>query len=137
MRKYQQLPVVVVSAFLRFGDKYLLVKDPRFGFYRVPGGKLRFGERVEDALKREIKEELNLNINIVRFLGFGQDTIKFKDSGIEVSRVILYFECEVKNKDELKVRAKNEINNLIFLSLSEMKEHGNLEPAMLDLFERM
>ncbi len=31
------------------------------GFWGKPGGAVKFGEKVEDAVKREIKEELNIS----------------------------------------------------------------------------
>ncbi len=39
--------------------------DAPFGrIWHFPGGAVEFGEEVQEALKREIKEELNLSINI-------------------------------------------------------------------------
>ena len=35
--------------------------------YQVPGGKIELGESIEDALRREIKEELGLEIIAVYF----------------------------------------------------------------------
>jgi ADP-ribose pyrophosphatase len=40
------------------------------GFWSKPGGGVEFGERVENAVKREIKEELGVDIEIIKFLGF-------------------------------------------------------------------
>lgn len=40
------------------------------GFWMQPGGGVEFGERVEDSVKREIKEELGIDIEILRFLSF-------------------------------------------------------------------
>jgi len=48
----------------------------RAGFWSKPGGGVEFGEKVEDAVKREIKEELGVEIELVKFLGFTQDIIK-------------------------------------------------------------
>lgn len=66
MKKIQKIGV---SAFIHNDSKILLVK--RSGhkkflplFYELPGGKVEFGETAEGALKREIKEETGLIIEI-------------------------------------------------------------------------
>ena len=43
------------------------VKKQRF--YRPLGGEIEFGERAEDAARREIREELNADVDNLRFLG--------------------------------------------------------------------
>ncbi|MBS1595566.1 MAG: NUDIX domain-containing protein [Bacteroidetes bacterium] len=43
-------------------------KNPEKGCWSIPGGRVEFGEDVEDAIKREVKEELNISVEIVRLL---------------------------------------------------------------------
>lgn len=43
-------------------------KNPPYG-YALPGGFVDIGECVEDALKREMKEEVQLDVEIVDLLG--------------------------------------------------------------------
>lgn len=47
-------------------------KNPPHG-YALPGGFVDIGESVEDALKREMQEELNLEVEIQRLLGIYSD----------------------------------------------------------------
>jgi len=56
------------AAIIRDG-RLLLVKRkkaPEAGCWNLPGGKVDFGERVEDAVKREIAEEIDVDIEILR-----------------------------------------------------------------------
>ena len=46
------------------------------GVWSKPGGAVEFGEKVEDAVRREIKEELGVNIELSKFLGFTNHIIK-------------------------------------------------------------
>ena len=47
-------------------------KNPPVGL-ALPGGFVDVGERVEDALVREMKEEINLEVQITRLLGVYSD----------------------------------------------------------------
>jgi len=127
-----KMPVLVVSAFIKKDNKFLLTFDPKFEFWRVPGGKPKFGEKIEDALKREIKEELGVEISIDKFLGFGQDIVTPWRKVIG-SRLILYFECHIISGE---IKKSKEVADFAWLTLKEIKKHKNLEPAMLDFFKR-
>jgi 8-oxo-dGTP diphosphatase len=66
-REYPAHPVVGVGAVVVRGAKALLVKrahEPRQGEWSLPGGLLELGESLQDAVRREIKEETSLEIEI-------------------------------------------------------------------------
>jgi len=91
-------PQLIVDAFIKKNGKYLAikrVKNVEVGTWEVPGGRVKFGEKVEDALIREIKEETGLKIKIKKFLGYGQGLKCPHENGTTRHRFILYFECEV------------------------------------------
>ncbi len=44
-------------------------KEPESGCWGIQGGAVEFGETIEDAVKRELKEELSVGVEIVALLG--------------------------------------------------------------------
>ena len=67
--------IVAVGAVIQDkDDRILLVKHRprRRGFWQgkwiCPGGKLEFGEKIEDGIRREVKEETNLEIKLITSL---------------------------------------------------------------------
>lgn len=66
----QRYPEPTVGALiLNRKGKMLLVKSHKWGDrYTIPGGHVELGEGLVPALKREIKEEVGLEISDVRFL---------------------------------------------------------------------
>ncbi len=57
-----------VGAVIANGRKILMARNPREKreFYYSVGGRVRFGETLEDAVKREIKEETGLDCEVER-----------------------------------------------------------------------
>ncbi|MBY0496826.1 MAG: NUDIX hydrolase [Cyanobacteria bacterium] len=66
-REYPDHPVVGVGAVVVRDGKALIVKrahEPRKGEWSLPGGLLELGESLQDAVRREIKEETSLEIEV-------------------------------------------------------------------------
>jgi nucleoside triphosphatase len=66
----QNYPEATVGALIVNGEKeILLVRSYKWGAkYTVPGGHIELGERSEAAVKREIKEEVGLDVEPVKLL---------------------------------------------------------------------
>ena len=64
---HKNLKIVVSIALINNENEILLSKRPEkkhlSGFWEFPGGKVEDGETPEKALIREVKEELNIEIN--------------------------------------------------------------------------
>ena len=66
-------PQLAVSAAIFRDGKVLLVRrarSPGKGFYSLPGGRVEFGESLQQALAREVDEETGLRIDIVGLAGW-------------------------------------------------------------------
>ncbi len=60
----------VVAAIIRKENKILIAKrnyGEFEGLFEFPGGKIELGEIPEEALKREIREEMEVDINVEEF----------------------------------------------------------------------
>jgi 8-oxo-dGTP diphosphatase len=65
----RQIVEVAVGVLLRAGGEFLLTSRPPGkvyeGYWEFPGGKLEEGESVEQALRRELEEEIGITIGAV------------------------------------------------------------------------
>ena len=48
--------------------RYLTFFDPRWDFWTLPGGKVDAGENLEQGLKRELEEELSVQVNSMKLI---------------------------------------------------------------------
>ncbi len=66
-REYPESPIVGVGGVIFDGASVLLAKrgqEPAKGTWSLPGGAVELGEKVIDALKREIREEIAIEIEV-------------------------------------------------------------------------
>jgi len=81
---------VSVKGICFIDDKVVLLKNER-GEWDLPGGKLARGEKVKEALAREMKEELGIDIAIVDLIGVRTARIQRK-----INVLIILYLCETK-----------------------------------------
>ncbi|MDP3052122.1 MAG: NUDIX domain-containing protein [bacterium] len=66
-------------------------------FFRVLGGSINFGEKAEDALRREIKEELDSGIENLQFLTVVENVFTY--NGQEGHEITFLYRGDLSNKD--------------------------------------
>lgn len=86
------------------------------GQWEFPGGKVEIGETTEEALRREIKEELDIIIKVGNLI----DTIEYDYPKFHLSMDCFW--CSVisgnivlKEAEDAKWLSKNELNNVNWL----------------------
>jgi 8-oxo-dGTP diphosphatase len=89
-------PIVGVGAVVIHNDKVLLVKraQPPFeGLWCIPGGKIRFGESMQHAAEREIREETGIVIR-ARQPVYAFDVIETSDTPSPIHYVVVDLEAQ-------------------------------------------
>ena len=86
-RVMQLMPVVCIDCLVRNDEgKFLLVKrrnEPLKGEYWLPGGRLHKHELLENGVHRKMREELNIEVEIIRFLGFFEEFFEKTAQNVE------------------------------------------------------
>jgi 8-oxo-dGTP diphosphatase len=87
--------VEVVAAVIHKGDLFYVVQRPFKGEvggkWEFPGGKIEIGESKEQALARELKEELNIEVMINEHIL----TSDYEYNSFKIR--IHFYECKIKN----------------------------------------
>ena len=87
-------------------NKVLFQKRKQDKFWALPGGKIRVGEKSEDTIKRELKEELELNsFNVERCNSISEYFFTFDNTLIH--QYIFSYVVSVDN-DEWILKEKSE-----------------------------
>ena len=82
----------------------------------LPGGFVDPGETAEEALTREIKEELNLEISGYRYILSSPNEYPF--GGFTYRTLDLVFECSVGNMEDIK--AADDVSGYRFINIHEV-----------------
>ena len=102
------------AAVLEYEGKIIAIKrgqEPKKGMLDLPGGFLDPKETAEDGLKREIREELNIEIGDLKYLGSYPNIYKYKG--------VLYHTCDLFFHSKINVLPadsdRTEIEELVLI----------------------
>ena len=98
--------------------------------WELPGGKLEKSELPEQAVVRELKEELNIKVQIIKYIGFRE----FEDNGIILK--YHWYKCKIESGipelmeekfDDIKYFSNNELLKIKELSSNMMVLISNID----------
>ncbi|WP_281613981.1 NUDIX domain-containing protein [Flammeovirga sp. SubArs3] len=101
---YINASAAVAALILNDNGELLLARrkfDPMKGTLDLPGGFVDVHETAENAIKREIKEELNLTITSLEYFCSFPNTYTFREN--DYYTLDLTFICKVESLDDLRV----------------------------------
>lgn len=138
-RRYPKHPLLGVGAliFTRAGRRgpILLVErggQPLKGYWSLPGGLVEPGERLEDAVRREIQEETNLLIQPVRLFEIFERIMRDAHGRTEYHYVLADYVCKVVGGE---LRAGDDVSRAEWARRSEL-DHYRLTEGTREVIER-
>jgi len=98
-REYPERPIVGAGALMIENGKLLLIKrgaKPGQGRWSIPGGIVELGERVQDAIVREVKEECGLDIEVEELMDVFDSITRDEKGRIQYQFVVVNFLAKIK-----------------------------------------
>jgi nucleoside triphosphatase len=113
----QQYPEPTVGAliFSPEGKLFLMRSHKWRNKYVIPGGHIELGESMEQALRREIKEETGLDIDNIEFIGFQEFIL---DDAFWKKRHFVFFDYACTT-ESVQVTLNDEAQEYIWVPLAE------------------
>lgn len=110
-------------------------KDPSKGLLGLPGGFVDAGEGVEQALTREVAEEISGTIASVTFLASFPNQYRF--AGVDYQTCDLYFRASLTSDPDSLRADPVEVSALRWLSLSEVHLASLAFPSLKALWSSL
>jgi len=116
---YYHNTAAAVAAIVESNGRILLTrraKQPKAGLLDLPGGFADYGETIEQALERELREEIDIEVSGIRYLTSAPNIYVYKDIPYHV--IDLFFTCRLD--DASVIKTSNEIAGYEFLRAGEI-----------------
>ena len=97
-RRYPKRPLIGVGALIFRRDRILMAqrgKEPLKGGWSLPGGLLEIGESLDDAVRREVREETGLEIRPLGVLEIFERIMRDASGAPEYHYVLIDYVCRI------------------------------------------
>ncbi|MEK6951281.1 MAG: NUDIX domain-containing protein [Nanoarchaeota archaeon] len=99
--------------------RIFLMTSPKWKGYLVPGGRIEEGESEEEALRREIREELGIKITDLYRAG---ESVKLASSDFTDPTVEFHFKSYFARVESTNIEPNHEITEYGWFTLAEARQ---------------
>lgn len=117
--------------------KILLMNTKSTGKYWFPGGGVEIGEKIEQGLKREVREETGIEVEIQKFLALRENFFYYAPLDEATHSFSFFYLCKPITTDLLpndNANPKDESEKPQWIDLKEIKKE-NMQPGGEGIFE--
>lgn len=134
-RKYPDHPIVGVGGIIFRGDEVLLIKrgkEPGLGQWSIPGGVVRAGETLKDAVVREVLEETHLEVEVLALAKVLERIFRDPDGRVAYHYVLVDFLCRLVKG---ALQPDSDAREACFVPLRDLASF-KIVPATLEVIRR-
>ncbi|MFA5889320.1 MAG: NUDIX domain-containing protein [Candidatus Paceibacterota bacterium] len=129
MKEQKQIEIVL-RAIIVINNKLLMcVLHDQPPVHFLPGGHLEFGETLEDGLKREIKEEMGVEIKSMEFLKQFENI--YEMHGIKHHEINLVHKVSLNIERTEEIKAQEDHISFTWVGIEKIKDIKMLPPVIL------
>jgi ADP-ribose pyrophosphatase YjhB (NUDIX family) len=134
-RKYPDHPIVGVGGILFQEDRVLLIKrgkEPGLGQWSIPGGVVRPGETLKEAVVREVFEETHLEVEVLALAKVLERIFRDPDGRVAYHYVLIDFLCRRVGG---VLQSDSDAQEARFVSLKDLPSY-KVVPITLEVIRR-
>ncbi len=134
-RRYPARPILGVGALILRDDSILLVErgnEPLKGYWSLPGGAVEAGERLEEAVRREVREETGLEIDAISMFEIFERIIRDNEGRPEYHYVLIDYICRAADGT---AAAASDVSRVAWVAQHELSSY-RLTEGTLQVIER-
>lgn len=135
-RRYPERPIVAVGALVVKGGLILLArrgKEPHYGQWSLPGGVVRTGEGLKEAVKRELKEECGVEVEVEDVAEVMEKLVRNEGGRIQYHYVIIDYLATWRGGE---LKASSDLLEARWVNRSDL-HHYELTDGTLWVIERL
>lgn len=135
MHTDERHPVPAVGAIILREDELLLIKrgaEPAMGKWSIPGGSVEIGETLEEAVRREVKEETNLDVEVGKLAGL-TDLIVKKDGVLTWHYVLINYFATALDGEPV---AATDVSECRWVKLSDLANY-DVTKTLIDRLQQL